>query len=274
MNAFQKRMLLTLALAAASLAIASTALADPLPGRDVLKFGQQPMSTPRSPTSTEHRNGLALRGHDELSTAYGFGNAATRPTPYQGRFMADDFADKLSRPRGPREMVGLVPQQFPIAQHAREQVPDFVRKRRASDRRQCFSHPGPAALEPDRHAGPAGGAPAPARYTEKLISPGGPPLNEQLYEYNAELHLGKAFFREGGHGLLAEDRGPRRSSAGHSLRRIPISHQPSSPRWGWHNRDYTIKIRSLPRLPRVIPVRHCRLHWPRRGGTNDLAFSG
>ena len=37
-------------------------------------------------------------GHDELSTAYGVGNAASPPTNYRGTFMADDFADKFSTP--------------------------------------------------------------------------------------------------------------------------------------------------------------------------------
>ena len=73
----------------------TTAPANPLPGRDVLKFDQQPMDgTPiTSPNGTVQR----FWGHDELSTAYSTVGAAG-PTPYRGTFMADDFADKLSYP--------------------------------------------------------------------------------------------------------------------------------------------------------------------------------
>ena len=69
--------------------------ADPLDGRDVLKFSQKPMdgTVIPGPTGTQQR----WWGHDELSTAYS-SIGATGPTPYRGTFMADDFADRSSSP--------------------------------------------------------------------------------------------------------------------------------------------------------------------------------
>src|SRR5919108_5392471 len=96
MNAIQKQVLLMLALLAITLLMFSTAAADPLPGRDVLKFSQKPMDG----TPIINPQGVPERywGHDEVSTAYGFGPGPTVPQVYQGRFMADDFADKFSSP--------------------------------------------------------------------------------------------------------------------------------------------------------------------------------
>ena len=82
-------------LAAALLAAGFTAVAtaDPLPGRDLLKFSQQPMIN----TTVIDNNGMVsiYKGHDELSTAYGFAESTGL---WHGRFMADDFADKLTSP--------------------------------------------------------------------------------------------------------------------------------------------------------------------------------
>jgi hypothetical protein len=94
--AIQKQVRLTVALVAMSLLMLSTAAADPLPGRDLLKFSQRPMdgTTIMNPQGVQER----YWGHDEWSTAYGYGPGPTVPQVYQGRFMADDFADKFSSP--------------------------------------------------------------------------------------------------------------------------------------------------------------------------------
>src|SRR4029079_5908601 len=74
--------------------LAGTSRGDPLPGEDTLKFSQRPMiATPLGPPGT----GPVYFGHDELSTMFGVAPTPTAP-PYQGRFMADDFADKFDRP--------------------------------------------------------------------------------------------------------------------------------------------------------------------------------
>ena len=97
----RQHQLVSLSLLAAIISFASYlatgATADPLPGRDLLKFQQLPMIN----TTVIDPNGVpgTYQGHDELSTAYGFPNAANNVIPfYQGRFMADDFADTLSSP--------------------------------------------------------------------------------------------------------------------------------------------------------------------------------
>ena len=72
--------------------LATHSHADPLPGQ-MLKFDQI--------TDDQHgRYGGSntYYGHDELSTAYGVGNAASPPVNYRGEFMADDFADTFPTP--------------------------------------------------------------------------------------------------------------------------------------------------------------------------------
>src|SRR5688572_22533692 len=95
MKLVSRQLFATLALVSISLLMGSTAAADPLPGRDVLKFSQQPLDGRPlfNPNGTEDR----FWGHDELSTAYSQ-VSATSPTPYRGTFMADDFADKFTTP--------------------------------------------------------------------------------------------------------------------------------------------------------------------------------
>src|SRR5687768_12370110 len=96
MNALSNtlRKLLAALVAVASLT-AAQATADPIVGRDILKFSQRPMDG----TQITNPNGTTERfwGHDELSTAYST-VGATGPTPYRGTFMADDFADKFDSP--------------------------------------------------------------------------------------------------------------------------------------------------------------------------------
>ena len=66
---------------------ATSILADPLPGRDELKFDQQPMiATPV--------DSAIYFGHDEESTLY----ALPGLDLYTGTAMADDFADEFDTP--------------------------------------------------------------------------------------------------------------------------------------------------------------------------------
>ena len=67
MNAIQKQMLSTLALAVACVQLVSAAAADPIHGRDVLKFSQKPMDGTVIPAEGAVQQ---YWGHDELSTAY------------------------------------------------------------------------------------------------------------------------------------------------------------------------------------------------------------
>src|SRR5262245_5272723 len=90
MNVNLKRWLTVFAFISITTVYGRFAKGDPLPN-EVLKFEQQPMI----PTAY---GGAIYFGHGEFSTAYGVGNAANPPQNYDGRFMADDFADNLSSP--------------------------------------------------------------------------------------------------------------------------------------------------------------------------------
>ena len=92
-----------------------------------------------------------------------------------------------------------------------------------------FSHPGDDIQSQIVNLGVLG--PGSGTYTETRISVN-PILGEDLYEYNAELHMGKEFFQKPDTvywikiaALVDTD---------------PNNPTIQRPRWGWHNRDYTI----------------------------------
>ena len=136
----------------AVLVASSVAQADPLPGRDLLKFSQQPMIATTIPDTT----GVVTTygGHDELSTAYGFPTAAGTPQDYSGRFMADDFADKLTSPVVHVKWWGSYSQRHHQPPDAGEQVSYLVRIRRARGPGPSFSHPGQPLLNQTVKRGP------------------------------------------------------------------------------------------------------------------------
>src|SRR4051812_43155901 len=89
MNLYLRRLLTFASCVCAAAILAGSAQADPLVGRDLLKFDQEPMINTAI-------TGQIYFGHDELSTAYG---DTTQPVlSYTGRFMADDFADTFNTP--------------------------------------------------------------------------------------------------------------------------------------------------------------------------------
>ncbi len=221
MNAIQKNLMLTLALAAATLS-AATSLADPLPGRDLLKFSQQPMDfTPVG--------GAIYFGHDEISTAYNTSTVVPpQPTAqYVGEFVADDFADTLSTPVVHVKWWGSYRNNF---QNPNIPVNKFLIAFE-SDQPQGpgvpFSYPLAPLLSQVVDLGAL--SPASGTYTETAISPGGPPLGEVLYEYNAELAV--PF--------------PQQADTVYWLKIValvdgdPNDAANPAPQWGWHNRDYT-----------------------------------
>src|SRR5215213_7682058 len=249
MNAIQKRAICTLALLAASMLLISSALADPLPGRDVLKFSQRPMDG----TTITNPNGGTERfwGHDELSTAYST-VGATGPTPYRGTFMADDFADKFNSPVVHVKWWGsylnnFVAPNFPVDKFLVSFESDVP-----ASATNPFSHPGQPLLNQIVRRGPL--APGSGTFTEKPISGGGPPLSEMLYEYNAELHLGKEFFEKRDTVYWLKIVALVDLPAGV----IVDPNQPPTfvPRWGWHNRDYTIMDPLASTAPAVVPGEH------------------
>jgi hypothetical protein len=252
MNTMQKQVRLSATLLAMSLLMLSTAAADPLPGRDLLKFSQLPMDG----TTITNPQGVPERywGHDEWSTAYGFGPGPTVPQVYQGRFMADDFADKFSSPVVHVKWWGsyldnLVTPNTPVDKF----LISFERDVPAGPDNP-FSRPGEPLLNQIVRRVPVGGlTPGSGTFTEEPVSGGGPPLNERLYEYNAELHLGKEFRQE--------------PDTVYWLKIVALVDSPFPvdptdpfpdflPRWGWHNRDYTIKNSLASTAPAVVPGEH------------------
>jgi hypothetical protein len=238
MQVFQKQLMLTLAFVASSFSITSTALADPLLGRDVTKFSQQPMLA----TTVLDLQGIpqVYHGHDELSTAYGFPtNAAIPPTVYDGVFMADDFADNFNSPVVHVKWWGsylnnIINPNMPVNKFLisfESDVPGPV---------PGFSHPGTPLLNQTVFREPTNviSGPGSGSFTEKLVVPVSPTNPEAIYEYNAELHLGKDF--------------PQQKDKVYWLKVVamvdvplglnfPTNMPPTfATQWGWHNRDYTV----------------------------------
>ncbi len=224
-------------LAAALLAAGFTAVAtaDPLPGRDKLKFSQQPMIN----TTVIDNNGTVgiYQGHDELSTAYSFNNQPL----WQGKFMADDFADNFSTPVVHVKWWGsylkdVIDPSTPVNKFLISFESDIPAGPAPS-----FSRPGQPLLNQTVFRGAL--APGSGTFTEKLIRGPDPILGESLYEYNAELHLGKDFkeLKDTVYWLKIV-----------AMVDVPLNtptFDPYNPQsslvpitqWGWHNRDYTIQ---------------------------------
>jgi hypothetical protein len=247
MNSIQK-LTLVVGAAVASLVIASTAVADPLPGRDRIKFSQKPMDG----TTFTNPNGTVqhiVYGHDELSTAYSQ-NTFSGVSPYRGTFMADDFADKINSPVVHVKWWGSYLDNF---QSAATPVNKFLiafESDLPAGPNSPFSRPDQVLSQQIVTKGAL--APGSGTYTETLISPGGPPLNEQLYEYNAELQLGHEFFEKADTvywlKIVALVDVPPTIN-------LPNPNNPpaSVTRWGWHNRDYTIQDTLASTAPAVVP---------------------
>jgi hypothetical protein len=78
---------------------------------------------------------------------------------------------------------------------------------------------------------------APGTFTERPVHPGGPPANERLYLYNAEL--ARPFAQE--------------ANKVYWLKIVALLDEDQNLAWGWHNRDYTIKDPYASTSPAVIP---------------------
>ena len=213
-----------------------SAKADPLPG-EILKFQQRPMvATSLGPPGA----GPIYFGHDELSTMYGIAPTPGAP-PYQGRFMADDFADKFDTPvvhlrwwgsyMGADHFVGSGVKQFYIGFES--DVP-------AGTAGLPFSHPGTPLLQQYVTKGPL--APGSGTFTETLIRGPDPVIGESLYQYNAELAC--PF--------------PEKRDTVYWLKIVAMVNQAQDGpiQWGWHNRDYTALDPLASSAPVVVPGEH------------------
>jgi hypothetical protein len=236
---------LTLAAAISAAAIfATTTQADPLPN-EIPKFSQQPMVN----TAIQ---GQIYFGHDELSTAYGVGNAANPPTNYRGTFMADDFADKFSTPVvhltwwGSYMNASAAPQ--PPVQKFLIAFESDVPASTAGPSHPGCTAPGCNPVLQYDVVNLGALAPGSGTFTETLVRGPDPVLGEALYKYNAELHLGHEFHEQ-------PDKVYWLKIA--ALVDVPqpvlVPPQPGTTQWGWHNRDYTINDPLASTSPAVNP---------------------
>ncbi len=213
----------------------SISTADPLPGRDILKFQQLPLDNLTYPVG-DAVNGfqdMTYWGHNEFSTAYSSDDGTGQLPRYIGRFMADDFADNFGSPVVHVKWWGSYPRfvpDFPVNKFLisfEEDIP--------ADATGSFSRPGQPLLNQIVERGPL--FPGSGTFTESPFSPGGSPLFEEVFEYNAELHLDKDFKQE--------------KDTVYWLKIVALVDIPGggpidpgqlptfATQWGWHNRDYS-----------------------------------
>jgi hypothetical protein len=222
-------------------------VADPIDGRDILKFSQRPMAGTVIPFggATETYN-----GHDELSTAYDVVGDNGQLLGYTGRFMADDFADEFKSPvvhvkwwgsyLGPQTANPERVQRFLISFEKDVPLGD-------PNNTLDFSHPGEPLLNQIVRRDPDGVlTPGSGTFTERLYHPVS--VDGPIFEYNAELHLGKEFKQDPDTVYWLKivalvDRNPE----------LPNDLQT---RWGWRNRDYTKMDPLASTPPGVIPGEH------------------
>lgn len=226
------RLLCSLALLAL---ITSLASADPLPGQ-ILKFQQLPMiGTPVGVGADG--NPAIYNGHDELSTAWL--ESPVPPNPgaprfYRGISMADDFADNFSSPVVHISWWGSYLNNFinpnqPVSKFLIAFEDDVPAGQPGPDGQTLpYSRPG-NVLSSQIVDLAAALAPGSGTYTEDRITSG---LDEDIYKYNAELHLDKQF--------------PEKQDEIYWLKITALIDAPRTgttldTQWGWHNRDYTVQ---------------------------------
>jgi hypothetical protein len=223
--------------------LATQAQADPLPKRDLLKFSQLPelavpLPDPNGTVTTYH-------GHDELSTAYG--NILQPGSPvlgYTGRFMADDFADKLNTPVLHVKFWGSYLNNFI---DPNMQVNKFLisfESDQPANSANGFSHPDVPLLTQIVTRGAL--APSSGTFTEKPV-PGITSVDGPVYEYNAELNLNNAFPEKADNVYWLKitalvDLPVGFSTANPSFDPLNPGASPTKvTQWGWHNRDFTVQ---------------------------------
>jgi hypothetical protein len=217
-----------LALIGVATLVQSFASADPLPG-EVLKFQQLPLNNTLMPAfPTPSPVGAPYPGHDETSTVTPDGVNSF------GTYMADDFADKFATPVVHVRWWGSYNQNFtgntanPGVKQFLISFEDDVPKNDPTNT-TGYSHPGTPLLTQIVSKGAL--APGSGTFTEKLIptpaiGAAAPP--EALYEYNAELNLGKEF--------------QEHPDTVYWLKIVAmVNPQLDGPiSWGWHDRDWSI----------------------------------
>jgi hypothetical protein len=221
-----KRTTVLLIVCGFALLSATQVLADPLPLRDQLKFSQQPMVN----TPIPNPNGTVgiYHGHDELSTLYSQVPIGTPFRDYSGIAMADDFADAFSSPVLHVKWWGSYMNNTLNANNAVNKFLIAFESDIPANQNPVgpFSTPGQVLSSQIVNAGPL--SPGSGTFTEKLIQ-SVPAPGEDIYEYNAELHLGKEFFQQ-----------PETVYWLKIAALVDVVPGTTPVQWGWHNRDYTV----------------------------------
>ena len=226
------------------------------PSDPILKFQQLPL------------NGPEYFGHDELSTAYSDPDVQNG---FEGCYMADDFADLKDTPVIKIKWWGSY-----LENEIAEPVTRFLIAFESDiaavhEPEYIASHPG-NILQTEIVRLSSTVPLNPGEYSETPIGPGGAPCNEALYEYEAVLenpfpqdpntvYWIKIVALIDDPAVLARVKPALQASqlslceflklsnaqqAGYGLER-PVT------RWGWHNRDYTIRDPYASTFPAVDP---------------------
>ena len=255
MKSLAKVMTLILAIAVIAWAVSPVA-ADPVPGRDMLKFSQLPMTEIQ--VNDDSGVPTSYYGHDEPSWAVGVPDPfGLTQTVYNGYFMADDFGDGFDTPVVHVRWWGSYLENEPDAQIGdpvtggtqkfliafEEDVPATAEEP---------SHPASFSVQRDaqivtKTVGPLGAGSG--MYTETKVRDADPhpDVGESLFEYNAELHLPCDF---------PQDKDTVYWLKIVALIDVPAQGEPPPYEWGWHNRDYTQENGLASTAPAVSPGEH------------------
>ena len=223
--------------------IVTSVPADP-PDNYIAKFVQKPLIELNFTDPINPDPDRTYYGHDEESTAHFLGWYSSpdgMEARYSGTFMADDFADKIDQSVVHVQWWGSYLSGTPqLDQGVKRFLISFESDIPASDTGD-FSRPGEVLSSQIVTLNTTGTTPSPGNFTERAIHPGGPPLSEELFVYNAEL--ANPF--------------PQKKDTVYWLKIVALddSTEPGQENfvWGWHNRDYTIEDTLASRPPEVYP---------------------
>jgi GEVED domain-containing protein len=225
-----------------------------------LKFQQLPL------------NGPEYFGHDELSTAY---RDPDNPVQFEGCYMADDFADLVDTPVIQLKWWGSYLENEimePIVRFLIAFETDIPAFGQPGDIDYVASHPGEVLQTEIVHLSST--VPLnPGEYSETIVpGSGGAPCYETLFEYEAVLrnpfpqdpntvYWLKIVALIDDENVLARVK-PALQLSGLSLCQfLNLTNaqqglQDPVTRWGWHNRDYTIRDPYASTPPAVVPGEH------------------
>ena len=222
-------------------------------------------------------------GHDELSTVYPRYNDPIGPDDprfveqYIGCYMADDFADYEHSPvirvkwwgsyLGEREEPGMPFMPQPVNRFVIAFESDMPAQGEPGQPDYIPSHPDVLLQHEVVDRAPAGTIPAPGMFTEKHVSFGGPACFEDLFEY--EAILANPFPQDPNtvywikivavvelppdHPFWKDISAAQDMCDFLQYHYNPYQYDAPVTRWGWHNRDYTIRDPYACKPPDVIP---------------------